>query len=272
MGKGRSKNNISQNVSNVSPVIMEKPLGKKQTNVNAKSMMKLDHIRKLAVWASGEAALPSLNAFFGYRLSALTETLGASQDSSLLQCQRCKSILHPGENCTVRIEKNRGGKTRRHKKPDVSSTQNSVVYTCHFCSHQNRRRGTPKGHMKKICPAKPKLVKKQEPLLPVVELVTNPDSFSEVNNKDNGEIVVGPSTPLVGTKTMTLLESKQRKRNRSGKKKATESDDNSNVVDLGTSRKKKKTWTSLKEIAERSEHDNDINNHKFANLKIPFLL
>lgn len=62
---------------------------------------------------------------------------------------RCGTILHPGDNCTVRIEKNKSKKCRKHKGSKVP-TQNKVAYLCHFCSHQTFKRGTLKGHMKRI--------------------------------------------------------------------------------------------------------------------------
>ncbi|KAM3396803.1 hypothetical protein P3S68_000315 [Capsicum galapagoense] len=47
---------------------------KKQIHVNVKSMLKLEHIKNLATWASGETSIPSLGAFFGQRLAASTES------------------------------------------------------------------------------------------------------------------------------------------------------------------------------------------------------
>lgn len=66
----------------------QKQKGNKQNHVNAKLMMKLEHIQNLAVWASGEASIPSLGAFFGQRFAASSEALGLPPDPSLLSCQR----------------------------------------------------------------------------------------------------------------------------------------------------------------------------------------
>ncbi|KAF9689340.1 hypothetical protein SADUNF_Sadunf01G0082100 [Salix dunnii] len=72
-----------------------------------------------------------------------------------LTCLQCEIILQPGFNCTIRIEKNRA-KARHREKKFYTSTKNNVVYKCHYCSHFNLKRGTPKVHMKEICPPNPK--------------------------------------------------------------------------------------------------------------------
>ncbi|KAH0974829.1 hypothetical protein GBA52_016728 [Prunus armeniaca] len=151
--------------SNNTISLREELTGKKQTKgpaVNAKTALKLEHLQRLAVWAGGEASVPSLGAFFAHTLASAQEALGVPPDPSLFTCQRCETILQPGLNCTVRIEKNRSKKRRKSKKP-TSFSQNNVVYTCHFCSHRNLKRGTPHGHMKVICPAKTKMTLKLKP-------------------------------------------------------------------------------------------------------------
>ncbi|PQP99972.1 uncharacterized protein Pyn_25640 [Prunus yedoensis var. nudiflora] len=151
--------------SNNTISLREELTGKKQTKgpaVNAKSALKLEHLQRLAVWAGGEASVPSLGAFFAHTLASAQEALGVPPDPSLFPCQRCETILQPGLNCTVRIEKNRSKKRRKSKKP-TSFSQNNVVYTCHFCSHRNLKRGTPRGHMKVICPTKTKTTSKLKP-------------------------------------------------------------------------------------------------------------
>lgn len=37
---------------------------------NVKAKLKHEHLQNLAVWASGEASIPSLASFFGHRLAA----------------------------------------------------------------------------------------------------------------------------------------------------------------------------------------------------------
>nr|GLL44910.1 uncharacterized protein LOC109166698 [Ipomoea trifida]GMD76391.1 uncharacterized protein LOC109166698 [Ipomoea batatas]GMD81080.1 uncharacterized protein LOC109166698 [Ipomoea batatas] len=73
MGKKELKAGGSGSVT-ITP--RQKPKGNKQSHVNAKLMLKLEHIKNLAVWASGEASIPSLGAFFGNRLAASSEALG----------------------------------------------------------------------------------------------------------------------------------------------------------------------------------------------------
>ncbi|MFS7923876.1 hypothetical protein Hanom_Chr03g00266041 [Helianthus anomalus] len=70
----------------MSVTIREASTGKKHTN--AKSSLKLQHIKNLAVWASRDGAIPSLGAFFGHHLAASSEAFGAPVDPSLFTCQR----------------------------------------------------------------------------------------------------------------------------------------------------------------------------------------
>ncbi|KAM7523711.1 hypothetical protein LguiA_013613 [Lonicera macranthoides] len=379
MGKKGSKKK-SPNVfcgSQASISLREESTGKKQTNVNAKTMLKVEHVKNLSVWASGEASIPSLGAFFGHRLAASTEALGIPPDPSLFTCQRCECVLQPGYNCTIRIEKNRAKLRRRRKKPSLSS-QNNVVYNCHFCSHRNLIRGTPLGHMKAICPQEAKSSSKPDPVErktlgnvefnktgvveaasvvvpkcvpvskspatplvrpgrtlldgkmnevnktampeaeddsaiipksdlavpgddPVIKTPSGPlvrlypslldGKTNEVNKLAEAEaapavapkadlvvprgdlVTKSPATPLVKPGP-TLLEGKRRKRNRSGSKKAGESEGGSDRVDEEkvvntSSKRKRKSWTSLKEIVESSKHNNS---HNLKNLAVPFSL
>ncbi|KAF7150062.1 hypothetical protein RHSIM_Rhsim02G0230900 [Rhododendron simsii] len=178
----------------------------------------------------------------------------------LLSFCRCESILQPGYNCTFRLEKNRAKARRsRHKRPNIS-TQNNVIYTCHFCSHQNLKRGTPRGHTKDICPPKAKSPMKSKSSSSIVLKSVNSEkpamSNPEVKRTDEiaspamtteDLVTETPATPSVSTCT-TLLETKRKKRNRSGSKKAAESESNSDALDaeksVGTSNKRKmKPWS-----------------------------
>lgn len=69
----------------------------------------------------------------------------------LLLSNRCETVLEPGQNCTIRIEKNRQKRRQGSKKTKIF-TKNNVVYTCHVCSHRNIQGGTPEGYLKEICP------------------------------------------------------------------------------------------------------------------------
>ncbi|KAF3971437.1 hypothetical protein CMV_004964 [Castanea mollissima] len=288
MGK-RGRTNKTPNVSPGfhNPIsLREEATGRKQTKAgskNAKSMLKLEHLQKLATWASGKAAIPSLGAFFGQRLATVTEAMGERADPSLFSCERCETILQPGFNCTVRIEKNRA-KARHRRKKTNDFTQNNVVYKCHFCSHWNLKRGTPKGHMKEICPSKAKTSLKSEPAKSRLGKCTNLEKVT--GDKDGSyktdeiaspalakEIPTtdSPVTPLVKTGT-TLLESKRRKRNRSVSKKPPGAENNSTPMDAEktvsmSNKRRKKSWTGLKEIAESTKYDSSRN---ITNLAIPF--
>ncbi|XP_042484914.1 uncharacterized protein LOC122065177 isoform X1 [Macadamia integrifolia] len=138
--------------------LREESGGRKQTkggSNNVKSILKKQHLQNLSLWAGGEVSIPSMGALFGHRLADCAEAMGTPVDPSLFLCQRCETILQPGYNCTIRIEKNRARVRRRHKKLN-NPTQNNVVYTCHFCSQRNLKKGTPKGHMKEICVSRPR--------------------------------------------------------------------------------------------------------------------
>ncbi|KAH0678521.1 hypothetical protein KY284_019606 [Solanum tuberosum] len=202
MGKKSSRKNGVGKAPGSITLREESGVKKKQTHVNAKSMLKLEHIKDIATWASGEGSIPSLGAFFGQRLAVSAESLGVPPDPSLFTCQRpsfrqgiymntmedtfpsgnvtpvnpisrsstpasalievsiilvklCESILQAGYNCTARMEKNKR-KARKKRKTSGIPPKNSVVYECHFCSHRNLKRGTPRGYMKSLYPAKPK--------------------------------------------------------------------------------------------------------------------
>jgi hypothetical protein len=71
--------------------LREESIGRKQTkggSKNSKSMLKVEHLQKLAAWANGEAAIPSLGAFFGHCLATVTEAMGVPPDPSLFSCER----------------------------------------------------------------------------------------------------------------------------------------------------------------------------------------
>uniref|UniRef100_A0A2P2Q330 Uncharacterized protein n=1 Tax=Rhizophora mucronata TaxID=61149 RepID=A0A2P2Q330_RHIMU len=288
--KSRKPPNAAAGPRNRSLTLREEATGKIQPKSgfrNSKSFLKLEHLQKLAVWAGREASIPSLAAFFGRQFAAAGEALGVPPDPSLFLCQRCETILWPGFNCTIRIEKTRGVKRRRkHKRPNVLM-QNSVVYKCHFCSYQNRKRGTPKGYMKKICPPKAKPLVKVEPNQSMLRDFTTSEKGANSSNgiagKDDMDLPVVlsgytsiTSTPAplsVGSGT-TLLDAKKRKRSRSGSKKPEESDRDSVLPAVEgsantSSKRKRKSWTTLKEIAASNERESSRN---IANLTIPFLL
>lgn len=82
--------------SNNTISLREELTGKKQTKgpaVNAKSALKLEHLQRLAVWAGGEASVPSLGAFFAHTLASAQEALGVPPDPSLFTCQRYVNLF-----------------------------------------------------------------------------------------------------------------------------------------------------------------------------------
>ncbi|KAJ4712676.1 RNAse P, Rpr2/Rpp21 subunit [Melia azedarach] len=123
MGKrgGDRRTSNLPSVSQKSLSLGEEKAGKRQTNT-----------------VNGETSVPSMASPFGHGLASANESLGL---------QRCETILQPGFNSTIQIEKNQVKARRRCKKPKTSM-QNTVVHKCHFCSNRSVKRGTPEGHMK----------------------------------------------------------------------------------------------------------------------------
>ncbi|XP_065858947.1 uncharacterized protein [Euphorbia lathyris] len=168
-------------------------------------------------------------------------------------------MLQPGFNCTVRIERTSAKARLRCKKPSIS-LQNNVVYNCHFCSHKNLKRGTPKGHMKEICPAKAKQKPpaKSKPSIPLHQNSASKEAALPPVTAETS-ITDDPATPSV----RTLLDAAKRKRNRSGSKRS-EGSESSNAANKdertgGASSKRRKSWMSLKEITESNEHGSSRN-------------
>jgi hypothetical protein len=157
------------------------------------------------------------------------------------------------------------------------------VYNCHFCSHKNLKRGTPKGHLKKICPTKDKPSLESTPATkPIVresskleKHIVSKDEAGETHSVGS-EVVVKDVTRMVGpdttpsTSTPTLLEGKKRSISSSTFKNTFETPNKSAKVEVAktqskSSKRRKKSWTSLKEIAQNKERE-------VANLTIPFFL
>lgn len=230
-------------------------------------MLKLKHLENLAIWAARECVIGSLGAVYGRRFAELGDGLGVEGEAGLVSCQRCETILQPGFNCKVRIEKNQAKKPRREMKR-LSAMENNVVYTCHFCSHKNLKRGTPKGHIKGITPPKPMMPAAAKPLAQKVSVMEQ-TTVSETQVKEKGDEaspvmtksveVDCPVTPSVKPHASLLLDSK-RKRKALGFKKTADPEISLPMADTEktseTSRKRKrKSWTTLKEIAKSSEHE-----------------
>ncbi|GMH22578.1 hypothetical protein Nepgr_024421 [Nepenthes gracilis] len=284
MGKrgGRKNGPNCTSVLHGSLTLREEAAGKKQTS-SIKSILKLKHLQNLALWAAGEASMPSLAAFYGRHFSSCGEALGVPRDPSLFPCQRCETILQPGFNCTIRIEKNGAKKQLLDKKP-ITCTGNNVVYMCHFCLHRNVKKGTPKGHVRESCPSKAKLPLKPEPVKSALErdAISEQGSSSKVKGKKTDNI--GPSSAINIQSTAAdslatpsaLLDSKSKRRRRSGSKKPVESEASIIAATAetdkasGASRKRRrKSWITLKEIAQSSGRERS---QKLSDFSIPFIL
>ncbi|XP_029125218.1 uncharacterized protein LOC109789092 [Cajanus cajan] len=83
----------------------------------------------------GEKAAAANNIVNGIFCGGLSAPLVLSNTRLLY---RCETVLQPGFNSTVRIEKNKSKVRHKRKKTD-NITQNNVVYKCHFCLHQNQK-------------------------------------------------------------------------------------------------------------------------------------
>uniref|UniRef100_A0ACD5U516 Uncharacterized protein n=1 Tax=Avena sativa TaxID=4498 RepID=A0ACD5U516_AVESA len=116
-----------------------------KTQADATSLLRVQHLQRLAAWASGEASVGPIGALLGHRFATDAEAAGIPIGASNFICQRCESVLQPGFNCTIRIKNNKK-KAKRRKKSN--SGQNSIVYACHFCGDQNLIRGSGKGVVK----------------------------------------------------------------------------------------------------------------------------
>ncbi|XP_058083290.1 uncharacterized protein LOC131231195 [Magnolia sinica] len=276
--------------------LREESSGKKEVkgSKGVSSILRIQHLQKLAIWAGGEVSIPPLGALFGHHLAANAEATGIPIDSSFFTCQGCETILQPGRNCTVRIKKNTA-KMQRHKKSCVPS-KNNVVYTCHFCSHQSLHRGTPEGHMKEIFASRPKLISDskqvsstdKKSIIPEKDTATGaeiiylkPNPLSESKSKSPkkekdqavGEITIenSPATPFKRVGSALSVEKKW-KRCRSGPKKTVGNENSSASMETGkatsgSSKRRRKAWSSLKEIAENNERESA---REIGNLTIPF--
>ncbi|XP_010446574.1 PREDICTED: uncharacterized protein LOC104729334 [Camelina sativa] len=248
---------------------MGKGGAKKHTNTqgggggpNLKSVLRHDHLKNLALWSSaGDTPIPSLASLFGRRLAAATDP------DLVVSCQRCETILKPGFNCDVRIDKvsskqKKKGRTRCNKS-NICLPQNNVVYHCNFCSHRNLKRGTVKGQMKEIYPFKqkaprPNKINQEMTVMPQSNMLSSSPVRSV--EKDQVEEVNTPKPPMM----LTLDRDKRIRKSKS--KKPIESQSVAEKTVGGSNQRKIKPWTGMKEIAETNKTSSR------TNLRIPFLL
>jgi hypothetical protein len=92
MGKKGGAKNLQKSDSKPQNriTLREEATGKLKTKpiVNTKSHLRIDHLKKLAEWATTDSNLPSLSAFYGQQLAAVSEAAGVAPDPSLITCQR----------------------------------------------------------------------------------------------------------------------------------------------------------------------------------------
>ncbi|XP_072994596.1 uncharacterized protein [Typha latifolia] len=267
--------------------LREENTGKRHVDVC--SVLRVQHLQRLATWASGQASVPPLGAFLGERLAAKAEDSGVPLDQSNLICQRCETILQPGFNCTIRIRKK--AKKARHRKKSCIPSRNNIVYACHYCSHPNVRWGTLDGHVKSLLASRhshkldsnPDLLLDEErskqglamkdELDQYVEVsaVVNSLTPSERSTPENNAMLdcKSPMTPLVNSVSI----SNKRKVSTSvtgdllGANNTTATDSVKGVG--GSSKRRRKGWSSLKEITKSEELENA---RSISNFAIPFIM
>ncbi|KAL0925091.1 hypothetical protein M5K25_003400 [Dendrobium thyrsiflorum] len=247
--------------------LREENLGKKEVDVS--SILKIKHLQKLAAWAGGEGGIPPLAAFFGYHLAANAEVSGVPLDKSSFFCQRCESNLQPGFNCTIRIEKCK----RRRSCKKSNRFQNNVIYKCNFCHHRNSIKGTTKGHVKALISSKEFRSESKLHCLvneTTAEMLQKDDDGDPIRNSNGFSIPTNDSTagdhngPVTPPPKSTELLKNKRKLSEleSGKLQPSSSS-------RGSSRRKRKTWSNLKDIVDRKETES---NQNVSNYVIPFFL
>lgn len=257
-------------------------LTKAQGGPNLKSVLRHEHLKNLALWSTcGDSPIPSLATFFGRRLAADGQASDIPHDPDLFSCQRCETVLQPGFNCNVRIDKVSANKKkhmrrRYKKKPNMFLPQNNVVYYCNLCSHRNLKRGTTKGQMKDMYPPKPKTTRPRPKIDKDVTVVVAP--------REIGSNILLPSSPERRVKNVSVVENtpkpmltlEREKRIRKSKSKkpvepesVPEKKATVGGVGGGSNKRKRKAWTSMKELSETTTTNKGSSS---VNFKIPFLL
>lgn len=197
---------------------------------------------------------------------------------------RCETVLRPGHNCIIRIEKT---KTKKQEHPRCKQlqppAQNNIVYHCNFCLHKNVKGGTRKSYMKELYSSCSKQASNVD-----LSGKSCGDSMQGVKQVPEMELLLTKDpTPKkcsekVGEKTPILLSTKKRRYiaicNRGSGNYAGLSKKSAGVLSstsetgkgrVSSSSKRRKEWTTLKEIAERESQDNA---KRTSRLPIPFLL
>ncbi|KAF3323584.1 RNAse P Rpr2/Rpp21/SNM1 subunit domain-containing protein [Carex littledalei] len=214
--------------------LREENIGRKHADVA--SILKLQHLTRVATWASGAGQIPPLGSILGQRTADTAEASGLLLDPSSFLCQKCETILCPGVNCTIRIKKN----TRKSRQ-----SQNNVVYTCCFCLHENLKRGTPKGTVKNLLASTPR---------------KSIDATPKIGSRCTLEEATtnSPETPMPKMLTTSDHNRSNNKRNDFSSLSA------SNEVGSGSKKRQRKGWTSLKDKAKADASESAKRINSFA--------
>lgn len=273
MGR-RTKNSGSDFKSGIckGATLHEEKSGKKHADVSL--ILKMKHLQNLTAWAGGEGGISPLGALFGYQLAANAEISGVPLDQSSFFCRRCESILQPGFNCTIRIEKCKNKKRKQSKETPIPS-QNNVVYTCIFCYHRNVMKGTTKGHLKTLISSsqstRSELIsgsKRQCSLDPEAtdEKIPTSQPKSSLSSKPKESITVGDlSAQKASLQSPAVLSSELKARRLQFSSNGSEP----SVSGKGSGRRKRKAWSSLKDIVERKDAETG---QSVSKLVIPFYI
>ncbi|KAF8087631.1 hypothetical protein N665_0573s0004 [Sinapis alba] len=249
-----------------------KQLTKAQGGPNLKSVLRHEHLKNLALWSTrGDTPIPSLATLFGRRLAADGEASDIPLDPDLFSCLRCETVLQPGFNCNVRIDKVSATKKKHmrsyKKKPNMFLPQNNVVYCCNFCSHRNLKRGATKGQMKDMYPPKPKTTRPRPKINTEMTMVVVPQ---EIQSN-----ILLPSSPERRCENISVVENTPKpmltlerdKRIRKSKSKKPIEPESVPTVGGGSNKRKRKAWPSIKELSETTTNKTSS---RAVNFKIPF--
>lgn len=200
---------------------------------------------------------------------------------------RCETILQPGDNCTVRIEKYMKKARRCSKKPRVP-LQNNVVYTCHFCSYRNVMVGTIKGRVNELLMSRAEASKAvcldsiESKSCPWKDVETNQNCNDREGNLDSSIVqkTVLETPDYIPVTPLGVLSEKKQKIDQSGSSKpsvdagkgawsSTVTVAHAGKGTSGSTKRRKRGWTSLKEIVESNER---TSKSSISNFVIPFKL
>ncbi|MQL83405.1 hypothetical protein Taro_015902 [Colocasia esculenta] len=284
MASKRGKKNIlASNPGFQGVTLREENAGRKHVEPHA--ILRLQHLQRLAIWAARKGSMSPLAAHYGRLLAAHAQREGIPLDRSIASCQRCETIFQPGYNCTIKLEKDANG-SRYDRKPGI--LRNNVVYTCHICSHRNLRKGTLKGHVKNLLASRPisktnladSTIGKSDKDVIVANLSDRYDGF--VCGKPHFDVKCSPEKEVA--RNILAQDSPMTPSNKASEKKMEEKTAAESIKASNTGhcccttrsgkgsmpiRKRRKGWSSLRQIALSSDH---MKQQQFDNSAIPFLM